>query len=291
MVSKKTKTAIAILLTGTLVACSGSNDNDSGGTGTETGNGTETGTGTDIVNNPGTFTQLGLVGISDYSNEQKIEVYGSFDSFPRTIDADGLQSFFDKDIDTCDVSVTDLTELPDSPSLTDEVGVLTSISAGDVITVSSPAGSFAEMSKQTSGEYIYYRNDSLAGQAPSGLVLDIPGDAFPAFSNIQMPDIQPIALTSHVGSALIEPDSVFTWEAGSNSNAYVTLSMNQIDSSETLTSVVCYVTDDGKFTFPESTKAELGSDFSIYGAGISRKVTTFHPQGSAMLVVTRESGY
>ncbi len=187
-----------------------------------------------------------------------------------------------------------LTDVPDDleiPDISDQIGELTLLSAGDVITISSPAGSYTELSKQVFQGFIFYQSeDGLTGPLPSGLVVDIPGDDFPAFASVQVPDVEPVSLTSPTIGQPVTADTVFTWQAGNNQNAYVTLSSSQFTGNPTsITSVDCTVTDDGSFSFPAATKTELGASFSGTGATISRSVSTFQQQGNAVLVVTRDS--
>ncbi len=66
------------------------------------------------------------------------------------------------------------------------------------------------------------------------------------------------------------------------------MSASQFSGGTTFTNVDCAVTDDGSFSFPAATKAELGSSFSGNGS-ISRFVSTFQQQGNATLVVIRDS--
>ena len=105
-----------------------------------------------------------------------------------------------------------------------------------------------------------------------------------------MPDVESIELISPTTGQAVTADTEFTWQAGNNSNAYVTLSSSQFSAPDfTFKDVDCQVRDDGSFSFPSATRTELGSDFSGTGASISRAVSVFEQQGNAILVVTRDS--
>ncbi len=225
---------------------------------------------------------------------QEIDINASFFSFSTAVDADLIQSAYTDALDTCDVTVVNLTDVPDDveiPDFSDEIGELTLLSAGDVITISSPAGSYAELSKTVFQSFIIYQSeDELTGPLPSGLVVDIPGDVFPALASVQVPDVEPISLTTPTIGQAVTSDTDFTWQAGNNQNAYVTLSSSQFSGDPaSITTVDCTVTDDGGFSFPAATQTELGASFSGTRATISRSVSTFQQQGNAVLVVTRDS--
>ena len=217
-----------------------------------------------------------------------------FSSFSTAINADLIEAEFVGNLDTCEVTELDLSdfsgdfEIPDFSGL---VGTVTSLSAGDVITVGSSAGSYTELSKsEFQGAIFYQAENELTGPLPTGLIVDIPGDTFPAFANVQVPDVATIALTSPTTGQPVTADTEFTWQAGNDANAYVSLSSSQFSVTDfTSKDVECQVRDDGSFSFPAATKAELGSTFAGSGATISRSVTTFQQQGNAVLIVTRDS--
>lgn len=64
------------------------------------------------------------------------------------------------------------------------------LSADETIVFSSPAGTFVTLQRTVVGESIVYapEGDGLPAPIPSGLVADIPGDEFPAFATVRIPD-------------------------------------------------------------------------------------------------------
>ena len=106
----------------------------------------------------------------------------------------------------------------------------------------------------------------LFGLPPSGAVLNIPGAAgpggFPAFQNVALPVADPFVLTAPADRAALTPDTVFRWSGASNQpDASVMLTSTQeissADGSKKTLLVLCTAKDDGEFSFPDATRADL----------------------------------
>lgn len=164
------------------------------------------------------------------------------------------------------------------------------ISAGDVITLTSPAGSYAELVKSEVNGFILYGvagNGSLPGPVPSGTVLDIPGDVFPAFPNVAVPDVAELTNVASSTGNTLTANSTVTWDAASGVGTYMNLSAAYTPSgSDTSTSVFCTVVDDGSFSFPADIAAQMGGDFMALNFNLSRSGSTFVQSGNAQLTVS-----
>ena len=279
MNTQKMVTVAAILVTGTLVACGGSSSNEPD---------TNTGSGTDTID------QYGMVSIVESVPAQTYNFYADFMDIANPVDNELFRSEFMDTPDTCTIDIQDTNNVPDE-NLNEEgvIGNVTSISAGDVITVSSPAGSFTELLKSVNDSNINYQTDisiPIAAPLPVGLVMDIPGEDFPAFGDIQVPEIQSLVLTSPTTGQIVTTDTEFTWQAGSNSDTEIQITVSEFSDNSFVT-VYCAVQDDGSFSFPAATKASLGDNFSATADTfiMSRFSRTFLQQGNAMLILSRTS--
>ncbi len=316
-----------VLATALMAGCSSSSDDDDNDNGTDTGqtdgdqtDGGDTDTGggdggstdgsdggsTDGGSTDGGGTDGGLSGdvtvwgtvsvdqINDFSGEIVELSAGFFQiSGAQLPPASTLLEFAIPSEDFCEVSRDeddDDFNFPDFDDLN-----FTTVDAGDVITITSPAGSYAELNQATAFGFTFYEDsvEDRPGPAPSGLVVDIPGGTFPAFSNVAIPDVDQLVVTSPVatddfGSATMTPGTAFTWEAGSNPDARIAIDAFSFDfTSGDSVSLSCTVIDDGSFALPANIQAELGSDFEAT-VSVERVAFTFQQQGSAVLIVTNQ---
>jgi len=162
------------------------------------------------------------------------------------------------------------------------------VSAGDSIVFTSSAGTFREVAQQTEEEVIFYArprdvnfSDLPDEIPPLSMTLDVPGDVFPAVSNQIFPVTAPIELTSPTPLDEVNPTTTFTWVPGTNPDAVVTIFASNygIDLNPDI-GVVCVATDDGSFTIPASTQAELGSDSIFSSYIVKRQVLKFEDLGN-----------
>ena len=272
-------------------------DTDTGGDGGDTGNddgGSTDGGSTGGLS--GDVTVWGTVSVdqNDDFSAETVELSAGFFQISGTQlpPAATLLEFAIPSEDTCEVSRgdTDDFDIPDFEELD-----FTTVDAGDVITFTSPAGTYAELSQTTAFGFTFYEDsvEDRAGPAPSGLVVDIPGGTFPAFSNAAIPDVDALVVTSPAssdtfGTMTMTPSTVFTWEAGSNPDARIAIDSFSFDftSGDTI-SLTCTVMDDGSFTLPANIQAELGSDFEE-SVDVERIALSFQQQGSAVLILTNQ---
>jgi len=136
-----------------------------------------------------------------------------------------------------------------------------SLSAGEVITISSEYGTFINLQKeQDSNRITYY--DSLA-QSPDGLslIVDIPGDQFPSVQNLALPVFD--ASFTNVAQQLLElqTDNSIRWSARNPSEfdiSAVILFLFRFDPAILDVRVItCYAKDDGEFTIPNEIVSTL----------------------------------
>jgi len=155
------------------------------------------------------------------------------------------------------------------------------ISAGDTLVLSSPLGTFATLDKRDDDQGVFYTSADMLDNIPADLTLDIPGDTFPAFANVAVPDSISIDDFDH-STDNITATSVFTWTPTGSANSFLYLDM-----SFGSTLVECQVVDDGNFSLPEETVAQIGelTDGTVENASIDTSV--LEQSGNALLLVTR----
>lgn len=212
----------------------------------------------------------------------------SIDAFGTALDADRVGCTIEDSDGVVRFSDLNIVYVPTPSSVT-----LVNIGAGDTVMLSSAAGSWVELQpRNADGAYELPPTAVLpSGAIPDGLMADVTGDAFPAFTGIVLPDVETLTEVRHDGGAGIGIDTRFNWTAGTSGNARIRIKTATaggffLDRS---TNVDCLVPDTGEFTFPRDVKAALGSDFDGAAPMFSRLSVATEQQGDALLVLVRES--
>lgn len=238
----------------------------------------------------GDVTDFGMVQITqpNAATGEEGEAGASFMRFDVALPALDALETFQPAADTCTVTRVNLVDAgTDVPDVVADVR-FESLSAGEVLTLTSPAGSYAELLREQSlGFTSYELAGELSQPVPSEIVLDIPGDQYPAFSDVPVPDVQP--LTGVGATDAVSADTVFTWDAGGAENVFVTVNVSSVGPAGDLLSVSCVAVDDGEFAFPAGTRAELGDGFEGFGALLTRTGATIVQRGNTLLLVSNDS--
>jgi len=319
--SSTTSYILILLLSLTMVGCGGgssgsddSTDNDTESLGEDTGSDTNDTNDSEPDTNDTSDTESGTDTDTDGDdraagggdpNQDDQAIGGSFFRTDQLATAAQIQGNFVPGSDSCLVtdSVFDIT----NPNIPDIEGLSNgSISAGEVITVTSPTGTFAELVRQDQDGFISYEPaGNLPGAIPAGTVIDIPGDDFPAFSNVAVPMVAALTNVEASTGDSLEADSTITWGAGSDSNSTLSLSasvqilpdftdpnfdITNFDPTLEITSINCTIVDDGNFSFPASIRSQLGDGFSANSFSLTRDGVTFEQNGNAFLAITSSSG-
>jgi len=312
---------LVILLALTVAACGGGSTNDAepnannqNGATTDSGNQSTSGTGTGIgeqsnmnIDN-GSNAGPGVVsGNISFLGQVNLSQTGEFGSaLFRTTDqnpmAAQIQSNFVTNSDTCIFSSKDIIDsLPDNL----DAFSFSPVSAGDVLTLTSPAGTFAELVKTEQAGFITYGvagTGNLPSAVPVGTTVDIPGDVFPAFSNIAVPTVAAVTNVSLSTGTTLTANSTVTWDASSVAGTNMMLTANYTvlpdftdpnfdlnNFSLVSNTVNCTVADDGAFSFPADIVSQMGSDFKDENFNLSRNAYTFEQRGNALLYVSVSS--
>jgi len=305
---------LTFVLALSVAACGGSSDGDSdsgnnsggdtgggdtsgdtgGDTGGDAGNDTSGETGNDSGGGAisGNVQFLGLVSVDEDVSDNEVDATGSFIQYTSGIAGNLFEPVYTPRLDVCTVQTIDISDInTDFPDINVNV-VPELVSAGEVVPLTSSAGSYIQLTRQSALGFLFYgpEPESVPGPIPSQLTLDIPGDVFPAFVNVNMPVVQSLIVSSPTQGQPVTPSTVFSWTAGSNADAYISIAATTFNADGTTTIVDCEAVDDGQFAFSAQTQSEMGASFTSITADFEREVLTLQQQGNALLVLTATSG-
>ena len=148
----------------------------------------------------------------------------------------------------------------------------TSVSAGEVITLTSAAGSYAELARLSMQTGIGYVNLSdLAYPTPDTLLVSVPGDAFsPAAVSIARPS--PVAGLTLSDAQVVDTGAAFQWTASQSNDTLVKFDFD-VQGNEDIF-VTCTATDTGEFTLPNNVSTDAsslaGTDVQLVFTGATR---------------------
>ncbi len=226
----------------------------------------------------------------------KTELAAGFFQFEdTTLLTDSYFEALDAQLDGGDVCFVIEEDVDDDPlDLEFGFAIGATVSAGETMTFTSPAGTYVTLERQTLnnpslGTLIAYTTplaDALAGLPPAGLTFDIPGDVFPAFSNVAVPDLPtPLTDFSPPLSGVVDASTVFSWTSSGVASAVVTLEI--VSDAE---SINCLLVDDGNFTLPASLTEQLTGTFEGTVDDLGREASGLVSSEDAVLFILVEDG-
>jgi len=265
-----------ILAASILTACGGGSSDGDSGAGTTAGAstaGSSTSGSVDTGNTGGTggssVDQIGIIDVDQLGFDgfvSNIELSAGFISSSSLINPDFFTSQLKPSSDVCNVQQDVPVSGQNDP---DFLGInnsdIRTISAGETITFTSPEGTYATLNREVALGFTGYSLE-LDGNntVPAGLTVDIPGDEFPAFSNVAVPAVASLTGLIISTGELVNSSSTITWDGTPDSGSTISISVySEIDFANILTStrteVECVVVDDGSFSFPAAIQAQMGS--------------------------------
>lgn len=229
--------------------------------------------------------QLGVVSLGAlYGEAGDYEVYG----------ASGFFLPVDRTLESL-VTVRDRCFVYDPPPLLPDEAYAALLDAGEVIDIRTDGRPFAPLARINfaGGGYGYTAGEF--GTYPpvpeSGLVVVVPGAAFPALSGEFPSPPPPVVLTGAGESVPLTADGSFTWEPHEVEGG-ASLIAFQVAPPDTETRpyvvVNCVAADDGVFTFPEETREEvraLAPDFEGVVLRPDRSAYRLEARGDAALAL------
>ncbi len=275
-------------------------DTDMGGD-VDTGGDTDTGGDQD----GGDVTRVGLIRVSqpDLPDDDGDDgdVFGAFASLAGALPFDGLTASLRPAGDTCTFDSDDDDAFDEDAfqgSFPNGAGgrPFDYVSAGDSLVFTSPAGTWLTLPRVDEPGFTGYvpRSRPLPTPYPSGLVVDVPGDDFPAFSSVAVGDVQTLVVQVPDGDDDIARNQTFRWEAGSDDRARVSIELEfeaEFDDSDTddiELEVTCSAIDDGEFTLPQDVLDRI-PDGVTASLDMTREALTVERQDDAVLFVKNEA--
>ena len=246
----------------------------------------------------GSFSQVGSLEIFDRSFDTSVQASASFLQLSSEVSAAELAEVALEPVDECVVGlsggsggVIDLGLLLDLPDIEQEL-----ISAGEIIPLLSPSGSYGELAETIAFDGLSYEpQTALASPSPDTIIVDIPGGAFPAFANIELP--RPVAvggLDPAIGDTVTSAARVFTWTPTGVTGSTVLIRSRQIDFFPGGFQIVllCRAIDDGSFSIPDSAITRLNNQFNTTSwvlelESVESEVNIIQQNGSAVVLFRR----
>ncbi len=175
---------------------------------------------------------------------------------------------------------TDDVDLDNLPFVPQTVG------AGEVITVTSAAGTYASLLKRLIFGFTAYQTEDdvpVAGPMPNGLVVNIPGEAggFPAASNLNMPTANTIEFTFS--------GSTITWTNSGEEGATVDILMSALSDGDVFNQVIiqCELIDDGVHEIAAGIIPAGNIETPLFSG--TRSVTRLVQVGNSVLILSSTS--
>ena len=167
------------------------------------------------------------------------------------------------------------------------------VSAGEAIPITSNTGTYTTLVQTVRDDSVSYHSEALlAGPFPNGLIADIPGDVFPGFSNVVIPNVAELRLTSPTPEERFSTTTPITWDANSNGNSSMHIVAGFINpTTGESVSASCVAEDDGNFSLSPEIIAELqlGDNYEPVSLGIVRSATSVEINDSSAIFIS--NGY
>ncbi len=169
---------------------------------------------------------------------------------------------------------------------------LTYLSAGGSISVDTKSGAFLTMNRLQFQSFVSYTHSQMNQNTvvPAGLSASFPGDDVPAMSDLVFPDIDTLTGVTQCGLVGLDPSTVFQWTPSSASNTLVSISAranNSAGGTERL--VNCFAKDDGSFSLPAGSRAELMPGDTLAVTSIARLARNATVQSGFPVALRRSS--
>ena len=239
----------------------------------------------------GTASRVGLLAVNRGVDAEADGVFAAFYRLDEAVSLGDAGEALLPAPDTCtfesgggDGGVDAGTGLVGAPDATGP-GVV-SLSAGEAIVLSGPGGTFATLPRTDAFGFVFYapEGETLPGPIPSGLVADIPGDDYPAFDAVRIPDVPPLTGVTPAGLAGVTAGTTFGWDAGDDPEVRVIVDVTLVGPDPEV-SITCAAADDGEFRLPASVRRVIPADQPAEAELVRVGVRALQ-RGDAVLLVT-----
>ena len=263
--------------------------NETNNTNTDTNTDTNANTQNPPESGSGNLTFFGGISASYDSLDDETSWNGQFFSSAIPFPESELENQFTTPTDTCKISeLISPTLPPDSTGIDPEnlSFIPDTVSAGDVLTVTSPAGTHASLiGQQMFGFLLYSTQDRVpvAGPMPESLVLDIPGapGGFPAFSSVAFPSVQATEFTIQ--------DGLISWDGSNAEGSKISIITSALSNSDFSTQafIECDLIDDGTHQIEPGLLPEGAVEYPLFIG--NREVNQILRAGNALLTLSAEA--
>lgn len=245
---------------------------------------------TSLSDSVGNLTGVERLGWLEFFEDSEFEEIDEFATFVELSEQGQLSNpifdLLETEGDTCTVE-----SIPfNAPTPTDElVNNFSSLSAGEVLLLTSPAGTYGELAElEIQNGTGYFGLGSLPFPAPSVLTASVPGAEFPAASvTVEAPPaIENFSLSI---DELVEEGSTIQWTASGINDTLLSLSFFVQSTPDVF--IECMLIDDGEFTLPASVNLEADAlattDAQLVFNGAARVRVGASRQGSDLFIFIR----
>lgn len=240
---------------------------------------------TSLLDSVGSFNNTDKLGwLMVFAEEEQVSFFGTFFEIDgQNPQNNAIAELLSVQGDTCEVEEFSI----DTPLLEDRLlNEYTSVSAGEVLTLTSAAGSYGEMGRlEIQGGIGYISLDALPSPSPETLVASVPGDVFSAASvSIEKPQI--VEGLTLAEAQVVPMGTAIQWTASESNDTLVTSNFD-VQGNEDIF-VTCTMVDDGEFIVPNTVFTDastiLGSDAQLVFSGVSRQRAAATRVGSDLFI-------
>jgi hypothetical protein len=237
-----------------------------------------------VTNLTGSFQYLGFVELIQDNLLDRIDRDSNFLQMTSAQDAAVFRNSVPMAVDTCKLRIT-----PTIPSDATTIGfpeaTFNLVSAGESLTLTGDAGTYATINLSED------RFDVATHPAPTPLTLDVPGDEFPAFADVSVPDVEVVQDFRPANSEALQADTTISWTPTGLTDHTINLALFDFPATDRVVDLRCHVADDGEFLLPADVIAalnnSLGSGWSLDGMEQDRRSDSLVINGDALLVISR----
>jgi hypothetical protein len=214
-------TAVAVIIAGTILAGCGGNGTSPGPSAAQFGQAIDLqGEMIKKVGFVGFVTRTSPIGGSESLTTSASAFFEAYDSPLSAATLAFVENTFD-------ASVVAECSIEHGGNLTEEtiLGVGRGVSAGEVISVTTPSGSWPELASDSEhvGTYEFAANEWTDSALPMGTIVDIPGGEFPSFSAVIVPPVEPMSgvAIEELEEGYLQPGNKVMWQAGVDPGALI----------------------------------------------------------------------
>jgi len=232
---------------------------------------------------------------TSFSGQEDLDFNVFFFKYESPISVAAIESFVSEPLG-CRVKHQTESEKQEEINAQAEVSNTSWASAGDVLTVTAPTGTWAELVQGSSLPWYMINSDGIhsEGNYPVGTVLNIPGDEFPGVGDIQLTDIERLTGIAYfqngreINSTVpANANTKFVWNKSSIAGSTVVVEFHETyageknDGESIYSSVRCVAEDTGQFEFPENIRNTMESEYPNYI--IYRQINSFDVRDNVLI--------